>query len=182
MDLTTCRFETPRLMVGEWHSLSSHDPGEGDLEHAVMSILTEEVTRALPPEWHGAYSVARARDWIRARDEEGVTLLVVERSSRRAVGLVILLQDGERGDGVVLRLGYLLAEAAWGRGLASELIRGFVDWCRGVGVTRIIGGVATNNPPSRRVLEKCGFVRAVSTGASTDAATDDVFTLEVRSR
>ena len=33
--------------------------------------------------------------------------------------------------GVEVRLGYLVSEAAWGRGFATELVKGLFDWCRG---------------------------------------------------
>ncbi len=57
----------------------------------------------------------------------------------------------------------MLAESAWGRGLASELVQGFADWCRQVGVASIVGVVARDNPSSRRVLERNGFVYDPST-------------------
>ncbi len=53
-----------------------------------------------------------------------------------------------------VRLGYLLAERGWGRGMASELVAGFVGWCRENGVVSISGGVAIDNPASARVLVK----------------------------
>jgi RimJ/RimL family protein N-acetyltransferase len=76
------------------------------------------------------------------------------------VGLVILLdEDQEDEDKTEVRLGYLLAESVWGRGLASELIHGFIEWCRTAGITSIVGGVERDNVPSMRVLKKNGFVR-----------------------
>ena len=62
-------------------------------------------------------------------------------------------------DAVEIRLGYLLAESVWGQGHASELIAGFVAWCRGQPRLRsIVGGVAPDNIASARVLTKNGFV------------------------
>ena len=152
-----CEFETDRLRVGEWHTSRSTSSGRQDLAHIVAGILTEPVTKSLPESWAGPYSVERARRWIEERDEEGTTLLVVESSTEKAVGLVILFElDSDQG--VEVRLGYLLAEPFWGKGLASELIAGFVRWCRDQGeVHSIAGGVARDNPASRRVLEKVGF-------------------------
>ena len=58
-----------------------------------------------------------------------------------------------------VRLGYLLAESAWGKGLASELIEGFVRWCRGEAAIRsLAGGVNPDNAASIHVLEKNGFL------------------------
>ena len=104
--------------------------------------MTEPVTRALPRDWQGEYAGERALDWIRARDVEGSTLLVVKRASRRAIGLVILFEVKRDEGGVDVRLGYLLAESAWRQGFASELIRGFVGWCREQAPIRSITGGA----------------------------------------
>ena len=95
-------------------------------------MLTEPVTRTLPTAWQGNYTVSRAREWIKERDKEGTTLLVVERSTKEPIGLVILIEvDSENAnDGIEVRVGYLLAESAWGKGLATELVKGFVEWCR----------------------------------------------------
>ncbi|MBT5774258.1 MAG: GNAT family N-acetyltransferase [Dehalococcoidia bacterium] len=157
MDLNGCEFETERLLVREWHALVTGDWQARDLAETVAELLTPAVTHALPPDWGGEYDAERARRWIADRDAEGVTLLVVERSSGDPVGLLILT-DGAENDGPVgVRLGYLLVERGWGRGLGSELVAGFVGWCRENGVASISGGVAIDNPASARVLVKNGF-------------------------
>ena len=160
MVLIACTFETERLLVKEWHSLSSNDWQQEDLAAVVAGILTEPITRSLPPTWQGGYSLDRAREWIKERDEEGITLLVIDKSTHRAVGLMILfeMQAEESIGGSEVRLGYLLSEAAWGKGIASELVGGFVSWCRGQeSLSSIAGGVAHDNYASKRVLEKNGF-------------------------
>ena len=155
-----CAFETDRLLVREWHSITRDHWQEQDLASLVVSVMTESVTRSLPAPWQGEYTVDRALNWIAERDGEGPTLLIVERSTNQAVGLMILFESAtEDGtDGVDVRLGYLLAESAWGKGLASELIEGFVGWCRGEAAIRsLAGGVKPDNVASIRVLEKNGF-------------------------
>ena len=151
-----CGYETDRLRVGEWHSLGS---GHGDLSAVTAEMLSPAVTRELPVEWQGAYSVERARRWIRERDAEGPTLLVVEKASGKAVGLVILFEGEEEDGSLEVRLGYLLAEQAWGKGLATEVVSGFVRWCRAqTAISSVAAGVSEDNPASIRVLEKAGFV------------------------
>ena len=173
----TCSFMTQRLLVREWRSLSPDEWAERDLVDVVEALLTTRVTRSLPAAWHGAYTLERAHDWIRERDREGVTLLVVERSSRLPVGLVILFESDQEGvGGSEIRLGYLLSESAWGRGLASELVQGFVDWCRDAGVASIVGGVERGNAPSRHVLEKSGFV----CDTSTEGSPEQLFEIRLR--
>jgi ribosomal-protein-alanine N-acetyltransferase len=154
-----CSFETSRLVVDEWHRWAKHGRSDSSLLHVIPSIMTEPVTRSLPSHWQGAYDVDRARGWIAERDREGPTLMVADRSTGEALGLLILHElEADDEEGVDIRLGYMLAERAWGRGLASELVAGFVDWCRSQGGIRsIAGGVAHDNPASIRVLEKNGF-------------------------
>ncbi len=137
--------------------------------------MTEPVTRALPPGWQGAYDLDRAAAWIAERDAQGQTLLVANRNSGEPVGLIILFESAAI-EGVDVRLGYLMAESTWGSGLASELVEGFVGWCRRQGHIRsIAGGVASDNPASVRVLEKNGFVPLGST--EPDLARETIYAL-----
>ncbi len=76
---------------------------------------------------------------------------------------MILFEDEDQHPGQTIRLGYLLSESAWGQGLASELVEGFVDWCKSVEIASIIGGVERDNLLSQRVLEKNGFVSRPTT-------------------
>ena len=155
----TCSFTSGRLFVKEWHSFSEEVWGDQHLAQVVSTMLTPTVTQALPESWQGKYTIDRATTWIEERDQEGATLLVLDRSSRTPVGLMILFEDEDQHPGRTIRLGYLLSESAWGQGLANELVEGFVDWCRSVEIASVIGGVERDNLPSQRVLEKNGFVR-----------------------
>jgi len=57
-------------------------------------------------------------------------------------------------------LGYCLAEAAWGRGYATEAAHGVLDWAFGtLDLNRVQAETDTRNLASARVLEKLGFVR-----------------------
>ena len=157
MNLQTCSLDTDRMLVREWHSFSDGDWADQDLASAVRSILTPPVTQSLPSGWQGGYTIDRARSWIDDRDKEGTTLLVVEREIKKPIGLMILFEGSEDPLRPSVRIGYMLAESAWGQGLASELLEGFVDWCKKTRISSIIGGVERDNMASRRVLEKNGF-------------------------
>ncbi|MBT8338112.1 MAG: GNAT family N-acetyltransferase [Gemmatimonadetes bacterium] len=155
--LDSWSFETPRLRAAPWPSGSHRLESQG-LPSVVADLLTPAVTAPLPEPWHGPYSAARAAEWIHDRDAEGTTLLVVDRTTDEPVGLVFLHDssdlDHPRSE---LRLGYLVAESRWGRGFATELVRGLVAWARSSPYLRVVAGVASNNAASRRVLEKSGF-------------------------
>ncbi|MCU7890094.1 MAG: GNAT family N-acetyltransferase [Candidatus Thiodiazotropha sp. (ex Ustalcina ferruginea)] len=128
------------------------------LAQVVSTILTPSVTQSLPEGWQGTYTVERAAEWIQERDQEGATLLVVEQSTRLPIGMMILFENNDEELGHTIRLGYLVSETVWGRGIATELVQGFVGWCRGKAIVSIMAGVERYNIPSQRVLEKSGFV------------------------
>ena len=170
--LRNCTFETGRLLVKDWHTVSSSDWRSRELADVVLAMLTERVTRSLPATWQSICTTGRAREWIEERDREGPTLLVVDKLTQRAVGLMFLFEMKAEGcaDDRDVRLGYLLSEDSWGKGIASELVDGFVRWCREQGtISSIAGGVAPDNPASARVLDKNGF-RLLGGG---DALTQD---------
>jgi RimJ/RimL family protein N-acetyltransferase len=155
----TCSFETDRLIVEGWHAALPSGTSEHALADIVTSLMTAPVTQALPAEWRGAYNRPRAETWVTERDGEGPTLLAIERATGAAVGLVVVFESDGDDDRVDVRLGYLLAEAAWGRGLGGELVEGFVSWCRSQpGIRALIAGVAADNLASIRILEKTGFL------------------------
>ena len=156
MDKEEYQYSTDRLLVCEWHSIPSNEWNQAGLDAVVINILTPNVTKSLPPAWQGPYSLQRANAWISERDKEGVTLIVVDKSSREAIGLVIL-SGSENGKDFLL--GYMLKESAWGHGYASELIQGFIEWSKHYNISTITGGVEVDNIASRRVLEKNGFMR-----------------------
>jgi len=158
-------FETNRLVVEEWHRASSREL----LHDLIAVLLTPAVTASLPEAWQGTYDPARAAAWVRERDDEGTTLLARTRPGHECVGLALLhdsLSDNKRAE---LRIGYLIGESHWGRGYATELVGGVVDWARQGSYGSVIGGVDASNTASRRVLEKCGF------RLTSDTAADHVF-------
>ena len=55
--------------------------------------------------------------------------------------------------------GYVLATDAWGKGYATEALTAVIDVTRRTGVTRLFALCHPEHRSSRRVLEKCGFVR-----------------------
>jgi RimJ/RimL family protein N-acetyltransferase len=169
------------LLVKEWHSISSDEFAEKELAGVIVGILTEPVTRSLPVSWQGVYSVERTREWIKERDNEGTTLIIIEKSRRKAAGLMILFETDDENvmGGIEIRLGYLLSEQFWGKGLASELIEGFVRWCRSKSeISAIVGGVALDNPVSKRVLVKNGF--RLSNSESKVSKGEEIFRLNLK--
>ncbi|TNE37177.1 MAG: N-acetyltransferase [Alphaproteobacteria bacterium] len=62
-------------------------------------------------------------------------------------------------DDEIWSAGYWVAEEAWGHGYMSEALAGGLGFVRETwNPKRIVAGAFTDNPASRRVLEKSGFV------------------------
>ncbi len=75
----------------------------------------------------------------------------------------IAQRSGDDSHPAEVRVGYVLAESAWGQGYASELLCGFVaQWDARRPAARLLAGVDRDNAASRRVLEKAGFQLASS--------------------
>ena len=156
--LDDCEFVTGRLQVGLWRAAAQR--AGLDLAGVIAELLTDRTTVALPESWQGNYTVDRARAWIEERDAESPTLLVMEAASARPVGLVVLAEVPLDDSMVDVRIGYVIAEALWGRGFATELLSGLIDWMRTErSVRTLTGGVDLTNLASVRVMENNGFRR-----------------------
>ena len=178
----TCAFETDRLIVKPWHAVPGDEWPKLDLAAVVAEMMTEPVTRYLPEGWQGPYSLHRAGAWVTEQDNESPMLLVIERQSREPAGLVILFESPAiPHDLLDIRVGYLLAETAWGKGLATELISGLIRWCRNQPtIGSITAGVDPTNEPSRRVLERLGFSSIDASNSDPDNELD--YQLQVSNR
>ena len=56
-------------------------------------------------------------------------------------------------------LGYVVAPAARGRGVATEALRQLTEWALAQGMLRIELLISVDNPASQKVAERCGYVR-----------------------
>ncbi|MEZ5225104.1 MAG: GNAT family N-acetyltransferase [Acidimicrobiales bacterium] len=160
-------FETERLRCGPWIEEARHSGV--DLASVVAGMLTPAATVALPPAWHGVFTIERARAWIEDREADSTALLVTDRANRSPIGLAILAalpagdtvpaDTGDPDTGPFdLRIGYVIDEAWWGRGIATELVEGLVDLARSIpDIVSVTGGVDQKHEASIRVLERSGF-------------------------
>jgi len=95
-------------------------------------------------------------------------VLGVEHSETRSlIGHVGL--SAARGS---VEIGYAIEQQHQGAGLATEAVTAMSGWgLVELGLPEVLGIVAVDNAPSRRVLEKAGFVR---TGESVDGRANAV--------
>lgn len=97
--------------------------------------------------------------------------VTLENYQRRNYGMFKLLrrEDGELvgccglvhpGNQVAPETKYCLLPEHWGRGYATEALRGLLDYAAGThGITDLIATVDPAHTASHHVLEKCGFTK-----------------------
>ncbi len=90
--------------------------------------------------------------------------VVSETSSETIIGLLFVHVDKDQ----LAHIGYLLGEDYWGRGFASELLTGFIEFASGqADWSGLIGGVEKANAVSSHLLQKLGFVETADGDGST---------------
>lgn len=145
-------FESERLRVEEITGELS--PSERvALVERLPEILTPAVVEHLPPYFHGV-SPETAEIWLDRMLSES-RLLQIRSDKPETIGFLFAYVE----NGTDAHIGYLFAEAYWGKGLASELLQSFIEaiaqtepW------SKLVGGVARSNVASAHLLKKLGFV------------------------
>lgn len=116
-----------------------------------------DVWRMLRDRFPSPYTLADAESFIaRAVTEEPLRNLAitVDDLVMGAIGVT----PGEDINRISGEVGYWLAAGARGKGIATDALRGFVEWLwETTDLQHLHASVFTNNRESARVLEKCGF-------------------------
>ena len=155
--VTLGQFNTKRLSVHDWTPAVKCRDQRVMLEDALVSLLTVRVLKHLPPSLQLSDGAESVSAWIDERVAESDVLLVEQTEDSELIGLVILSPEKEDGRISSVHIGYLLAEAVWGKGIATELMTGLVSAMEALKPVTLLGGVDRNNPSSARVLKKTGF-------------------------
>ena len=146
-------FTTARLAVIEIaETLASSE--RSALLAQIPQILTTPVVEHLPPYFHGIDSVELADTWLTRMLSES-RFFQVKLTTGETIGFLFAYVEDE----TQAHIGYLLAKEAWGKGLASELLQGFIlEASRSTPWVKLIGGVDRANLASAHLLKKLGFV------------------------
>ncbi|MCR9124216.1 MAG: GNAT family N-acetyltransferase [Phyllobacteriaceae bacterium] len=160
------RFVTERLDVSPWETRLDDPEARPGFVAALAGLLTPDVTRHLPPVWQIASGSDDLDGWIAARRAESAIAAVHERQGGALSGLLVA-RPGASDD--ALTVGYLFGTRHWGRGYATELVRGLISWATCNGYSVLEAGVVSENAASAAVLTKTGFKRAGVTGDGVDA-------------
>lgn len=148
-------YQTTRLQIAEIFD-SYQSP---EFLGSVMETLTPSVVGNLPPYFQNVNSISSAQEWLNHVVSDGRLFIVKRRDDSKAIGFVFLSTE-KGGD---THIGYLLGESFWGKGYATEILKGLIDFIGSEDhVTRLIAGVATDNVASIKLLQKLGFILSSS--------------------
>jgi ribosomal-protein-alanine N-acetyltransferase len=157
----TCRFRAIRGPVRSGRLLLRF-PRRTDAEEIAAAVSDRRIARAtlnIPFPYHQSDALRFIIRSRRRRERgEGLSLLMVERSSGQIVGGVSLFAfDWDRSKA---EIGYWVTPSAWGQGFAPEAVHLLARVAfRDLKLHRIAAGTFEFNSASGRVLLKTGFVR-----------------------
>ena len=120
------------------------------VQREVSRIEIARMTLTIPHPYPGG----GAAEWI-AGANPGEHFALELRADGEVVGSASIVPDDEHRRA---EIGYWCALGHWGRGYTTEAVRALVDYgFRGLGLNRVYAQVFSDNPGSRRVLEKAGM-------------------------
>jgi ribosomal-protein-alanine N-acetyltransferase len=98
--------------------------------------------------------VAQTRADFEREAPEWRRWVITRKGNDTAIGIVAA---GEKRQGNVTELGYLLAREHWGGGIAHEAVSAVIDQVFAEGQRRIFADTDPDNASSRALLERLGF-------------------------
>lgn len=142
-------FETNRLCVRKLQMADFDEFHEMQSNLKVMQFvrgiaMTFEENRDELPKLIDFYCNPDNNFWIYAIERKKDAIFV---------GTVALVKDDEGND----EIGYRFLEKYWGKGYGFEIAQGLVQYCRKIGLRKIIACVATKNIASKKIIEKLEF-------------------------
>jgi len=154
-------FKTSRVSIINWKHIESEVEFKDSSIESVLNIMTPNVTKALPDGWQNLNTIDKAKTWISERKSDSNFYAITLTETKEIIGFIFLYLGNQTNETYELRLGYLLSESIWGKGVGSELIKGLIEWCSNTKmVSSISGGVEKDNIGSIKVLEKNGFYKS----------------------
>ncbi|RDE19675.1 N-acetyltransferase [Motiliproteus coralliicola] len=152
-------FASSRLSVSELTGSLTSCKHTSLLER-IPKILTPPVVENLPPYFHGIDSKELAEIWLDRMLSES-RLFLVTSVEGTLIGFLFASVENDTD----AHIGYLLAEDYWGKGLASELLTGFIgEISNNESWVKLIAGVEESNVASANLLKRQGFIEQPNSG------------------
>lgn len=160
-------WQSKRLLFSDCSRLSAAQR-ETLIEH-IPTLLTPNVVKTLPPDWKAINTKDEAHRWLAQRQTEGSVLAISLRETDTVVGFAFFFKATNEAGIQTINLGYLLGEAHWHKGYASETLAAIVDYFEQSKETTVLyAGADKNNAASISVLEKCGFQQETNSNLHPD--------------
>ena len=138
---------------------------ETEILVSITELLTPKVVESLPSYFRNINSISAAQNWFKKMVSESRLFMVKHTGTNTTIGFVFVFV----GNDAEAHIGYFLGESYWGKGYATELLKGLIDFIKHENkIIRLIAGVATNNIVSSKLLHKIGFVKSASENNETD--------------
>lgn len=153
-------FHTNRLIIRKWVNIEQNLDSHRILLENVLRIMTPNVTKDLPDGWQSISTIEKAEKWVAERKDDSHFYTIQLHEDNEIIGFLFLNIEDNTQEYIDLRIGYLLSESNWGKGIGSELISGLVVWGKNEkAISTISGGVEKTNIGSIKVLERNGFLK-----------------------
>ncbi|WP_440121071.1 GNAT family N-acetyltransferase [Tenacibaculum sp. Ill] len=143
-------FETKRLLIRKLQVVDIEPFYELESNPKVLQYATGEPKNLEESKEDLKQLIARYTN-----KENDFWIYAIERKlDNEFVGTVALVKDEEGND----EIGYRFIERYWGNGFATELCEGLIQYCKSVGMKKLIGCVVDENVASAKILERFNFV------------------------
>jgi RimJ/RimL family protein N-acetyltransferase len=145
------RIETKRLWL-RWPRATDAAAIKAFAGLAEVAQMTAEIPHPYPAGEAERFILQARADNASGR---GLVLAVTQKSAGRAVIGIVGAHADHTSD---VEIGYAFAPAHWGKGIATEAVKGLIDTVfRVAAAERVLANSRVINPASCRVLEKCGL-------------------------
>lgn len=145
-------LETKRLIIRPWQ--------ETDAEALFKYACDPDV--GLAAGWPPHKDIEESLYVIRTYFANDRTWAIVLRETDEPIGCIGYYIHGESNIEIGeedAEVGYWIAKPYWNRGICTEALRCVIDYCFNVkGFYTLWADFFIDNPASRRVMEKCGFI------------------------
>lgn len=145
------RIETKRLWL-RWPRATDANAIKAFASQAEVAQMTAEIPHPYPNGEAERFVLQTRADNACGR---GLVLAVTQKSAPNTVVGIVAAHADQSPE---IEIGYALAPAIWGKGIATEAVHALIDTVfRLTKAEKLAANSRVINPASRRVLEKCGF-------------------------
>lgn len=143
--------------VIETQRLTLRVPAKADIERVAAFCVDHDVAR-MTTRMPSPYTRGHAEDFVarcRAQNRARENTFAIDLAGEGLIGVIGLFPPVEGS----LELGYWIGRPYWGRGYATEAVKGALEWARTTWRKRCVtAGHFADNDASGRVLVKAGFL------------------------